>query len=59
VACEFETEHQKTSLGRRFQGGSCALPHPGLKPWAVLSDHFMVIGRNGTTAILIPTENPE
>ena len=44
VACEFETEHQKTSLGRHFQGGCCAAPHPGLKPWAVLSDHSMVTG---------------
>jgi hypothetical protein len=28
-----------------------ALHDTGLKPWAVLSDHFMVIVQNGTAAI--------
>jgi hypothetical protein len=32
---------QTAPLGRHFQGGS-KLPHPGLKPWAILCDHFMV-----------------
>jgi hypothetical protein len=64
VACELETEHQKTCLGRHFSSvvpnsqnyggqadGSSAARHPGLKPWAVLSHHFMVVGKNGTAAI--------
>src|ERR1700730_14769131 len=25
-----------------LSGRSYGLPHPGLKPWAILSDHFMV-----------------
>ena len=32
----------KALLGRRFQSVSGSTPNPGLKPWAVLSDHFMV-----------------
>jgi len=28
-------------VGRHFQGVFC-VPHPGLKPWAILLDHFMV-----------------
>jgi hypothetical protein len=27
---------------RCFQGGSSVVPNPGLKPWAALSDYFMV-----------------
>ena len=29
-------------FGRHFQGAPCASRNSGLKPWAVLSDHFMV-----------------
>ena len=29
-------------FGRHFQGGLRASSNPGLKPWAILSDHFMV-----------------
>jgi hypothetical protein len=59
VACGFKTEDQHTRLGRHFSSvvpysqnyGGQAARHPGLKPWAVLSDHFMVIVQNGTAAI--------
>jgi hypothetical protein len=33
-------------LGRHFQGASCSTRNPGLKPWAILSDHFMVKNRS-------------
>jgi hypothetical protein len=34
------------SLGRHFQGGTDYGRVPGLKAWAVLSDHFMVKSRH-------------
>jgi hypothetical protein len=33
---------QHHTFGRHFQGDLGVLPHPGLKPWAILLDHFMV-----------------
>jgi hypothetical protein len=33
---------QHHTFGRHFQGDFGVLPHPGLKPWAILLDHFMV-----------------
>ena len=37
-------------LGRHFQGALRASCNPGLKPWAVQSDHFMVKNRVDKTA---------
>jgi hypothetical protein len=34
-----------SNLGSHFQGTSPKSPNPGLKPRAVLSNHFMVKGR--------------
>jgi hypothetical protein len=34
---------QRHTFGRHFQGDLEVLPHPGLKPWAILLDHFMVM----------------
>jgi hypothetical protein len=34
------------ALGRHFQGESCDTSNPGLKPWAVLCDHFVVKAHN-------------
>jgi hypothetical protein len=59
AAGDFKNEHQEINLGRHFQGGSCATRHPGLKPWAILSDHFMVSGHNRHRGKSNPTLNPE
>jgi hypothetical protein len=32
----------RTNIGCHFQGTSPSQTDPGLKPWAILSDHFMV-----------------
>jgi hypothetical protein len=44
VVTKFGTVDSKRrpNLGCHFQGTSPYASNPGLKPWAILSDHFMV-----------------
>jgi hypothetical protein len=47
------------NLGCRFQGTSPTPPNPGLKPWAILLDHFMVnsrIDKTSRSALPIPNQ---
>ena len=37
-----QREYQEPRVGRHLRGASLHFAYPGLKPWAVLSDHFMV-----------------